>query len=212
MAGLGVLFIGMDMMSAAMVPLRDSQAFISLMTRFSNPLLGILAGAVFTAIIQSSSASVGILQTLAASGLIGLPSAVYVLFGQNIGTCITAVLASIGTSRNAKRTTVIHLMFNLFGTALFTLLCQTTPLTGFLQSLAPASPSAQIALTHTMFNIVTTMVLLFWCLSGDAHCQYHPSAHLGAEAQVVECGPRRVRSGAGGVEYCQDREDAERSA
>ena len=102
MAGLGVLFIGMDMMSAAMVPLRDSQAFISLMTRFSNPLLGILAGAVFTAIIQSSSASVGILQTLAASGLIGLPSAVYVLFGQNIGTCITAVLASIGTSRNAK--------------------------------------------------------------------------------------------------------------
>ena len=83
------------------------------MTRFSNPLLGILAGAVFTAIIQSSSASVGILQTLAASGLIGLPSAVYVLFGQNIGTCITAVLASIGTSRNAKRTTVIHLMFNL---------------------------------------------------------------------------------------------------
>ena len=95
MAGLGVLFIGMDMMSAAMVPLRDSQAFISLMTRFSNPLLGILAGAVFTAIIQSSSASVGILQTLAASGLIGLPSAVYVLFGQYIGTCITAVLASI---------------------------------------------------------------------------------------------------------------------
>ena len=160
MAGLGVLFIGMEMMSAAMVPLRDSQAFISLMTRFSNPLLGILAGAVFTAIIQSSSASVGILQTLAASELIGLPSAVYVLFGQNIGTCITAVLASIGTSRNAKRTTVIHLMFNLFGTALFTLLCQTTPLTGFLQSLAPASPSAQIALTHTMFNIVTTMVLL----------------------------------------------------
>ena len=160
MAGLGVLFIGMDMMSAAMVPLRDSQAFISLMTRFSNPLLGILAGAVFTAIIQSSSASVGTLQTLAASELIGLPSAVYVLFGQNIGTCITAVLASIGTSRNAKRTTVIHLMFNLFGTALFTLLCQTTPLTGFLQSLAPASPSAQIALTHTMFNIVTTMVLL----------------------------------------------------
>lgn len=99
MAGLGVLFIGMDMMSTAMTPLRDSQAFINLMTRFSNPLLGILAGAVFTAIIQSSSASVGILQTLANSGLISLPSAVYVLFGQNIGTCITAVLASIGTSR-----------------------------------------------------------------------------------------------------------------
>lgn len=82
----------------------------------------------------------GILQTLAASGLIGLPSAVYVLFGQNIGTCITAVLASIGTSRNAKRTTVIHLMFNLFGTALFTLLCQTTPLTGLFAVLSAREP------------------------------------------------------------------------
>ena len=98
-AGLGVLFIGMGMMSSSMMPLRESEAFISLMTRFSNPVLGILAGMVFTAIIQSSSASVGILQALAASGLIGLDSAVFVLFGQNIGTCITAVLASIGTSR-----------------------------------------------------------------------------------------------------------------
>ena len=103
-AGLGVLFLGMEMMSTAMLPLRESQAFIDLMTRFSNPVLGILAGTIFTAIIQSSSASVGILQALASSGLIGLSSAVYVLFGQNIGTCITAVLASIGTSRNAKRT------------------------------------------------------------------------------------------------------------
>ena len=118
-AGLGVLFIGMEMMSGAMVPLRESEAFISLMTQFSNPLLGILAGMVFTAIIQSSSASVGILQTLARSGLIGLPSAVYVLFGQNIGTCITEVLASIGTSRNAMRTKIFHLLFNLIGKTLF---------------------------------------------------------------------------------------------
>ena len=85
-AGLGILFIGMEMMSSAMMPLRESEAFINLMTQFSNPLLGILAGMIFTAVIQSSSASVGILQALAASGLIGLPSAVYVLFGQNIGT------------------------------------------------------------------------------------------------------------------------------
>ncbi|MEG0688558.1 MAG: Na/Pi symporter, partial [Hungatella sp.] len=108
-AGLGVLFIGMGMMSNAMLPLRDSQTFVNLMTKFSNPLLGILAGAAFTAVIQSSSASVGILQALAMSGLIGLDGAVFVLFGQNIGTCITAVLAAIGTSRNAKRTTIIHL-------------------------------------------------------------------------------------------------------
>ena len=117
-AGLGILFIGMDMMSAAMMPLRESEAFISLMTQFSNPVLGILAGAIFTAIIQSSSASVGILQALASSGVIGLPQAVYVLFGQNIGTCITAVLAAIGTSRNAKRTTIIHLSFNIIGNAI----------------------------------------------------------------------------------------------
>ena len=88
-AGLGILFIGMGMMGEAMVPLRESEVFVNLMTRFSNPLLGILAGAAFTAIIQSSSASVGILQALAVSGLIGLDSAVFVLFGQNIGTCIT---------------------------------------------------------------------------------------------------------------------------
>ena len=113
LAGLGVLFLGMGMMSDAMVPLRESESFISLMSTFSNPILGILAGAGFTAIIQSSSASVGILQALANSGIIGLSSAVFVLFGQNIGTCITAVLASIGTNRNAKRTTIIHLMFNI---------------------------------------------------------------------------------------------------
>ena len=113
-------------MSSSMMPLRESEAFASMMTNFSNPLVGILAGMVFTAIIQSSSASVGILQALATSGLIGLPSAVYVLFGQNIGTCITAVLASIGTNRNAKRTTIIHLMFNVIGTVLFTIICMTT--------------------------------------------------------------------------------------
>ena len=112
-AGLGILFIGMEMMSGAMMPLRESEAFVSLMTKFSNPVLGILAGMIFTALIQSSSASVGILQALASSGLIGLPNAVFVLFGQNIGTCITAVLAAIGTSRNAKRTTVIHCYLTL---------------------------------------------------------------------------------------------------
>ncbi|WP_195269069.1 Na/Pi cotransporter family protein [Eubacterium sp. 1001713B170207_170306_E7] len=159
-AGLGILFIGMDMMSAAMMPLRDSPAFVSLMTRFSNPALGILAGAVFTAAIQSSSASVGILQALAVSGVIGLPSAVYVLFGQNIGTCITAVLASIGTSRNAKRTTVIHLLFNVIGTTVFTVICILTPLTAFVQSLSPANPAAQIANMHTLFNLATTLMLL----------------------------------------------------
>ena len=159
-AGLGILFIGMEMMSGAMMPLRESEAFVSLMTKFSNPVLGILAGAVFTAVIQSSSASVGILQALAGSGLIGLSNAVYVLFGQNIGTCITAILAAIGTSRNAKRTTVIHLMFNLIGTAIFTVVCITTPLTALVESFTPGNVSSQIANMHTLFNIVTTLLLL----------------------------------------------------
>ena len=164
-AGLGVLFIGMEMMSTAMLPLREEPAFIELMTSFSNPLLGILAGALFTAIIQSSSASVGILQALARSGLIGLDGAVYVLFGQNIGTCITAVLASIGTGREAKQTTVIHLTFNLIGTAIFTTVCVLTAHTAFsltdlVASWTPGSPDAQIANMHTMFNVVTTLILL----------------------------------------------------
>ncbi len=159
-AGLGILFIGMDMMSSSMAPLRESETFVNLLTQFSNPLLGILVGTVFTAIIQSSSASVGILQALATSGVIGLPSAVYVLFGQNIGTCITAILASIGTSRNAKRTTIIHLMFNVIGTILFTLVCMFTPLTSLVSGWTPDNPSAQIANMHTLFNIVTTLLLM----------------------------------------------------
>ena len=159
-AGLGVLFIGMDMMSAAMKPLANSEEFVSLLTKFENPVLGILAGLVFTAIIQSSSASVGILQALASSGVIGLSNAAFVLFGQNIGTCVTAFLASIGTSRNAKRTTVIHISFNIIGTILFTTLCLVTPLIAFVESWTPENPSAQIANLHTTFNIVTTLVLI----------------------------------------------------
>lgn len=159
-AGLGILFIGMDMMSAAMVPLRESETFVNIITRFSNPVLGILAGAIFTAIIQSSSASVGILQALASSGVIGLPQAVYVLFGQNIGTCITAVLASIGTSRVAKRTTIIHLLFNIIGTTLFTIICILTPFTALVEGFTPNNVSAQIANMHTIFNITTTILLI----------------------------------------------------
>ena len=160
LAGLGVLFIGMDMMGTAMDPLKEWPAFVNVVSTFSNPIIGILVGAGFTAIIQSSSASVGILQALSLSGVVGLDTAVYVLFGQNIGTCITAVLAAIGTSRNAKRTTIIHLMFNIFGTILFTIICQLTPLVGFMQGLTPDNPAAQIANMHTLFNVVTTLILL----------------------------------------------------
>ena len=159
-AGLGILFIGMNMMSTAMMPLRESKEFVELVTHFSNPLVGILVGAGFTALIQSSSASVGILQALAASGVIGLDGAVYVLFGQNIGTCITAVLASIGTSREAKQATAIHLSFNIIGTTIFTIVCMFTPLVSGVIHLTPYNPTAQIANMHTIFNVCTTILLL----------------------------------------------------
>ena len=160
LAGLGVLFIGMDMMGTSMDPLKESEAFVNLLTTFENPLLGILAGMIFTAIIQSSSASVGILQALAGSGVIGLNSAAFVLFGQNIGTCVTALLASAGTGRNAKRTTVVHIMFNVFGTIVFTILCIVTPLINIVEGFTPGNAPAQIANLHTLFNIVTTLLLL----------------------------------------------------
>lgn len=158
--GLGILFVGMEMMSGSMVGLRDSKLFMDVVTNLSNPLLGIAVGAIFTAIIQSSSASVGILQALSMTGAITLNNSVYVLFGQNIGTCITAVLASIGTTRNAKRTTIVHLMFNIIGTVVFTCICQLVPFTDWIISLTPNNHAAQIANVHTIFNIVTTILLL----------------------------------------------------
>lgn len=160
LVGLGILFIGMNIMGQAMSPLADSERFVSMLTKFENPISGIAAGTAFTAVIQSSSASVGILQTLAGSGAIGLKSAAFVLFGQNIGTCITALMASAGTSRNAKRTTIVHILFNVFGTIIFTILCITTPITDMLIQWNPGNPAAQIANLHTLFNIVTTLILL----------------------------------------------------
>jgi len=157
--GLGILFIGMNTMSDAMRPLRDSQLFLDLVGNFSNPLLGIAFGTVFTAIIQSSSAAVGILQSLAGAGVIPFSSAVYVLFGTNIGTCVTAVLSALGTGRNARRATAIHLLFNVIGTVLFTLLVLVFPVTALIQSLT-AEPKAQIAAMHAAFNLVTTALLL----------------------------------------------------
>lgn len=159
-AGIGFIFIGMEIMSSAMIPLRTMPEFVSLITKFQNPIIGILVGALFTAVIQSSAASVGILQALAKSGVMTLPSAIYVLFGQNIGTCITSVLASIGTGRNAKRTTIIHLSFNIIGTVIFVIISLLFPFAEFMQSLTPGNIPAQIANVHTVFNIVTTILLL----------------------------------------------------
>ncbi len=159
-AGLGILFVGMEMMGNSMASLQDSPQFISVISNFDSPFVGILAGAIFTAVIQSSSASVGILQALVGNHVLGFSHAVFVLFGQNIGTCITAVLAAIGAKTAAKRTTIIHLMFNIFGTLVFTFLCLTTPLSMIVENFSPNNPIAQVANMHTLFNVVTTLLLL----------------------------------------------------
>ena len=159
LAGLGVLFIGMSMMSDAMHPMREEPAFIQFMTTISNPFIAVLFGAGFTALIQSSSASVGILQTLAKSGLIGLSSSIYIIFGQNIGTCITAVLASLSAKRAAKRATIIHLSFNLIGTLIFMIVIQFIPFVDWMVAMTD-NPAAQIANTHTLFNITTSCLLI----------------------------------------------------
>lgn len=159
-AGFGILFMGMKMMSTAMEPLSESEVFTSLMTSFSNPLLGVLVGLVFTAIIQSSSASVGVLQALGAAGAITLPSAIYVIYGQNIGTCVTALISSVGTSKTARRTAVVHLMFNVFGAVLFIAISMLFPFAELVQRIAPGNVMAQISIVHVIFNIVCTAIML----------------------------------------------------
>ena len=160
LTGLGVLFVGMDFMSAAMSPLRDWQLFRNAMTHIDNPVLGILVGALVTAVLQSSSASVGILQALAGEGLIPLRGAMFILFGQNIGTCVTALIACAGANVTAKRAAVVHLLFNVIGALLFTVLVCVLPIADWMVAFAPDNLRLQIAMTHVMFNVVTTMLLL----------------------------------------------------
>lgn len=157
--GLGFLFMGMEFMSKAMEPLREYPGFITLMTKFENPILGVLAGTTITAIIQSSSASLGILQAVANQGVIPLRSSMYIVFGFNIGTCITSVLSSIGSSKNARRTALVHVLFNIIGTIVFVLIAFFIPIDEIVKSFSRDVPAAQIANLHTLFNIATSVLL-----------------------------------------------------
>jgi len=158
--GLGILFVGMDTMTDAMRPLRDWEAFRQLMATATNPVVGVLVGAGVTALLQSSSASVGILQALAASGVIQLEAALFILFGQNIGTCVTAMMASIGTTHTARRAAVVHLLFNVLGTVLFVIIALVLPFADWIRMLAGENLRLQIAISHIIFNVTTTVVLL----------------------------------------------------
>lgn len=161
LVGFGVLFAGMFAMESAVQPLRTSPLFLEILAAMSNPVLGVLAGAVITAIIQSSAASIGMLQALSSTGILPFSTAFPIIMGQNIGTCITPILASIGASKNAKRSAMIHLYFNIVGTVVF--LSATYGLIALLGSPAFwASPVGRsgIANFHTLFNVSVTLLLL----------------------------------------------------
>ena len=160
MVGFSILMYGMELMSDAVSPLADMPEFSSLLTAFQNPLLGVLVGAVFTGIIQSSAASVGILQALALTGSITYGMAIPIIMGQNIGTCVTALLSSIGVNRNAKRVAVIHISFNVIGTVVCLVLFYGGNLIFDFSFMDWTVGAVGIAFCHTVFNLFTTLMLL----------------------------------------------------
>ncbi|MBQ2745078.1 MAG: Na/Pi cotransporter family protein [Lachnospiraceae bacterium] len=160
LVGFAILMFGMETMSGAVKPLAEEPGFQSILTAFKNPILGVAFGAIFTAIIQSSSASVGILQALAAHGGITFGMAIPIIMGQNIGTCITSVISSIGVSRNAKKVSIVHITFNLIGTAIcLSAFCISNAIFDLVFVDTAISPF-WIAIVHSIFNIVTTLLLL----------------------------------------------------
>ncbi|MBO5177248.1 MAG: Na/Pi cotransporter family protein [Lachnospiraceae bacterium] len=160
LVGFAILMTGMDQMSAAVKPLRDVPEFTNILLMFSNPILGMLAGLVLTAVIQSSSASVGILQALCVTGAVPFGTALPIIMGQNIGTCVTAIISSIGTSKNAKRAAAVHLFFNIIGTAVFMIVFYTINAFMSFEFLNTPADAAGIATVHSLFNIGATLLLL----------------------------------------------------
>lgn len=158
--GFGLLFTGMESMKVAVNPLSEYKGFTDLLSTFGRyPILGLLLGFGITAIIQSSSAAMGMLVVLASQGLVPLASALPILYGQNIGTCVTSLISSIGANKNAKRAAMIHLIFNILGTIIFLLLLNSL-VVKFVVALDPGNVARQIANVHTIFNIVSTIILL----------------------------------------------------
>ncbi|MBE6769310.1 MAG: Na/Pi cotransporter family protein [Ruminococcaceae bacterium] len=160
MVGFAVLMYGMVLMGDAMEPLQSSPEFISILTAFNNPIIGVLVGALFTGIIQSSAASVGILQTLAMGGNITYGMAIPIIMGQNIGTCITAVISSFGVNKNAKRVSVVHIAFNIIGTVICLILFFGLNAIFNFAFVDSAINPMQIALCHSIFNVFVTIILL----------------------------------------------------
>lgn len=158
--GFATLMFGMDTMSSAVSGLKDVPAFQQLFLLFTNPILGVVAGAVLTAIIQSSSASVGILQALSTTGSVTYAAAIPIIMGQNIGTCVTAMLSSVGTTKNAKRAAMVHLMFNIIGTVVCLILFVAVRALFDPVILGESATHFGIAICHTVFNVICTLILL----------------------------------------------------
>ena len=159
LSGMGILFIGMDIMSVTLSPLSNEPYFIDMIKALSHPIMAVILGALFTAIIQSSSASIGILQVLALNYLIEFKIAAFVVFGQNIGTCITSTLASLSGDRNSKRLALFHFLFNFLGAILFTIICIYTPFIKYLE-IYSYNPAHAIANLHTIYNIIMVILVL----------------------------------------------------
>mgnify|MGYP000144459184 FL=1 len=158
--GFGILFLGMKTMSSVLKPLSHTPAFEQMITGLSNPFMGIAVGFIITAIVQSSSATTGLLLAIASTGVLGLDAAFPILFGQNIGTCVTAMISSVGASRTARRAAMMHLLFNLAGTAIFMIFLYTLPIVDWITSLSAGDVQRQIANAHSLFNITNTLLLL----------------------------------------------------
>lgn len=158
--GFGMLFLGMTLMKNSMSPLAESEIFKNwIISAENNYALAIIIGAVTAAVLHSSAASIGILQALASKGLIPLNFAVYVIYGQNIGTCITALISALGAKKNSKRTAVMHILFNVFGTVFFIAVSQFIPYTKWIEQLFPSNTMMQLSMVHIIFNVVSTVIM-----------------------------------------------------
>ncbi len=204
--GFAVLMFGMDTMAGAVSGLRDVPAFREVLLMFSNPILGVLAGALLTAIIQSSSASVGILQALASTGQVTYGAAIPIIMGQNIGTCVTAMIASVGTNRNARRAALVHLSFNIIGTGVWLTVFQIAKIFIDPALLSTGIDQLGIAIAHSLFNILCTLLLL--PMSGlleKLACRLVPEpASSGKKDTMEELDERLMATPAVAMEQCRN--------
>ena len=201
--GFATLMFGMDTMSGAVKGLKDVPAFQQMFVMFRNPILGVLVGAALTAVLQSSSASVGILQALSATGAVSYAAAIPIIMGQNIGTCVTAMISSVGTTKNAKRAAIVHLMFNVIGTVICLILFLLISWIFVPAILGESATHLGIAICHTIFNVACTAILLpSGSLLEKIVCKLVPDAKVAEE--TAELDERLLNTPAIALQRCQD--------